>query len=158
MFLGSAFHAAWSLASDAAMASASAIATGAVAVGKAGVAASTWAAKNTVDAARWAAAETVAAAKWAERKAVQGAQLAENVAVSGVRGTVKTVASPVLDLLGSGDQAAHDIGHKVNAALDKVKSLFGQNNPSQPVQPCPLNQSSDVYLDGTLISYPGGKC
>lgn len=158
MFLGSAFHAAWSVASDVAKASASAIATGAVAVGKGGVAASRWAAEKTVDAARWTEAETVAAAKWAEGKAVWGAQLAEDAAISRIRGTVKTVASPGLDLLGTGDQAAHDIGHKVNAALDKVKSLFGHNSPSEPVQPCPLNPSNNVDLDGTLISYPRGKC
>jgi hypothetical protein len=149
---------AWNASTDFAKTAAAAVATGAVAVGKAGVAASKWAASKTVDAAKWAAEETAAAAKWTESKVAQGAQMAQKAAIAGVRGTAKTIGSSGLGLLGDADYAGREIGRKVSTALDKVKSVFSDSKPAEPVAPCPLNPSKDVDFDGTLISYPGGKC
>lgn len=156
---GDSFSAAWEKATDAAKTAAAAVASGAVSVGRRVLDGSKWVASQTVAAATWMGMETARVARWSAHKAAEGATWVKQEGVAGVRGIMKGVGSPGFGLLGRFDETKQSMADKVNTALDKVRERFGQHKPEQPTVKCPLlDPAKDVNLDGTLISYPDGKC
>ena len=149
----------WEAASGASREAAGVIATGVETVGQHVLEGTHSAAHLATSAASWTVTETARTRSWAADKAAVGARRIDEEAIAGTRAAIKAVLEPGLGALGPLDRTRQSIVKRINGALDSVQEMFGDKKPEDSIQACSLNTNTkDVDADGTLVSYPDGKC
>ena len=174
MSWGATFKNVWSGATDAAKQAASEVASGTRWLGQQANDTYEWSKDQAGQAADWSKQQALKAAEWTKQKAVDAAEFAKQKAVeaadwtkqkavqakaamkSGTRDAIRFASDKGYDAISAtGEQLRKDIAH-VQAAYDKVKSLFGDSKPTDSVVACPLCAASppdtDKEADGWFTS------
>lgn len=146
MAWGDSFNSAWSAATGKAREAASAVASGATAVGKKGLELASGAASAVGGAASFAADATKRAAAWVG-----------DTAKSGVRSALGGIAEGALSGASAVKDGLSSLGSGIKNAFDKIRQQFGGAPPAEPCIPCATG-NPDVDADGALMGNKDGQC
>lgn len=122
-----------------------------------------WTKKQAIIAAEWSKKQAIRAAKWAKKQAIKAgnwvkyqAIRAKNYAKDKTRDAVRVATDGIFNALGLVGEYYRNLSNSVGGTYNKIKGFFFGDTLGNTVEKCPLNEKTDLEVDGVFMS-PKGK-